>query len=149
MGRILLDFLGHNHGGKQGSSQHDAHDGILNLVVNVGNLVNGIILHRCGDWSFYHQIILVVGMAAGVGLTEQHLIGPLTVVHEFLVVSANVPQLCDDTGGFRMASRLGTEGKDLETGDLVANLLHQVSHLVENIDYLSFLGSNGRTKATR
>ncbi len=82
MGGILLDFLGHDHRRQEGAAEHDAHDGVLDQLVHVGDLVHGVILQGNGDGRPHDDVVLLFTRRRTEGEIEKQLVGALGVVDE-------------------------------------------------------------------
>ena len=60
VGGVLLDLLGHDHGGQERAAEHDAHHGVLDALVHVGDLVHGEVLHGQGHRRAHDDVVLLL-----------------------------------------------------------------------------------------
>lgn len=88
------------------------------------------ILHRDRHRGLNDKVVLVPPFYPAVGKLEEHLIGPLDIVNEFLIRGFHVPELGDKPGRLGVALVGGQEGIDMKAGLCFAYPLHHGAHFV-------------------
>ena len=90
---ISLDMI---IAGRSAPAEHDAHHGVLDPLVHVGDLVHGEVLHGQRHRRAHDDVVLLLPGGRAEGEIEQQLVGALGVVDELGMLGARVAQLGDE-----------------------------------------------------
>jgi len=107
-------------------------------MVDGGNFVDRIVLHRLGDRGTNDEVIFVGIVAHMECQLEQELVGPLDVVHKFLPLGAGIAQLGYEPRHFAVILLGLLKRIDPNTPVVAHDIFHCIAHFIVELNYFFF-----------
>ena len=78
-------------------------------MIDVADFMHGVVLYGNGNRRFGNKVVFTVLVASAIGKFEQHFKRTLGIIDEFVMAGFAAAQFCHNTGGFRMAGKIGNK----------------------------------------